>query len=261
MKGALLLDIKGVLVDDRAPLPGAIEAVREARAEGWLIRFVTNTATRAHGEILRELSGLGFAIEEPELITAPLAARSYVMRRSWRAHALVHPAIAPLFSDLRPGPAAGHDGLAPPDCVVLGDARDELSYRNLNEIFRHVRAGSTLIGIGRNRCFREAGEWFLDAGAFLQAIEWAARCEALVMGKPDPSFFSEVVASTGLPADRCLMIGDDVDADVAGAITSGIRGCLVRTGKFQDSDLQRLPAAAAVINGIAAWRSALNGPA
>jgi HAD superfamily hydrolase (TIGR01458 family) len=246
---ALLLDLQGVLFEDGTPLPGAVEAVGAARAEGRILRFVTNTATRHPGAILEDLRAMGFAVEEGELFTAPLAARSYLQRRHWRPHCLVHPAIRSLFDDLEGSSGPG----AEPDCVVLGDARDELSYANLNVVYRLVRAGRPLIGIGMNRCFREGGEWMLDAGAFIRAIEWAALTEALVMGKPSAAFFDELVASTGVAANDCLMIGDDVDADVGGAMARGITGCLVRTGKFQEADLDRLPEGAALIGSIAEW--------
>lgn len=38
-----------------------------------------------------------------------------------------------------------------PDCVVLGDARDELNYRNLNQAFRIAKAHKRLIAIGENK--------------------------------------------------------------------------------------------------------------
>jgi len=34
------------------------------------------------------------------------------------------------------------------------------------------------------------------------------------------------------------MIGDDIEADVAGAQAAGLKGALVRTGKFGASDLE-----------------------
>ena len=41
----------------------------------------------------------------------------------------------------------------------------------------------------------------------------------------------------GLPLADLVVVGDDIDTDVRGAMAAGARGVLVRTGKFRDSDL------------------------
>ena len=102
-----------------------------------------------------------------------------------------------------------------------------------------------------NRYFKDEDGLKLDAGPFIRAIEWAADTEAIIMGKPSPAFFEQVVASTPFSANDCLMIGDDVEADVNGAIQAGLQGCLVRTGKFQADDENRLAKGAMVIDSIA----------
>ena len=47
------------------------------------------------------------------------------------------------------------------------------------------------------------------------------------------------------------MVGDDVASDVGGTITAGMRGVLVRTGKFRPVDLTRGVEAHAVIDSVA----------
>jgi len=241
---ALLLDLNGVLYDkpNRA-IPGAGEALKWARRGGLPIRFVTNTATRSAKAIREGMVRLGFALEQHELVTAPLAAQSWIKERGLRPHALVHPAIADVFDGL---------GAGPPDCVVLGDAREGLTYDALNQAFRLVLDGAPLIGIGLNRCFREAGQWMLDAGPFTQAIAWAAEVNPLIMGKPSAAFYEQVVAELGLKATQCLMVGDDVEADVAAAVDAGLQAALVRTGKYRARDEERCPAGVHVIDSIAA---------
>ena len=239
---ALFLDINGLLVEDGLPIAGALQLVARARQRGVPIRLVTNTATKDHATILAELRGLGFELSAAELFTAPLATRHYLIRHRLRPHALVHPAIAASFADLAVGQ---------PNCVVLGDARDGFTYGALNPVFQLVQQGMPLIGIGRNRYFREGGQLLLDAGAFLQAIEWACRVEAVVIGKPATAFFLELVNSVGLPAGDCLMVGDDIEADVIGALAAGLAGCLVQTGKYRPPDRERLPREARLIASVA----------
>ncbi len=128
----------------------------------------------------------------------------------------------------------------------------QLSYANLNRALELLLDGAPLIGIGRNRRFREGGHWMLDAGAFLQALEYGADCEATVLGKPSATFFAEVVQSLGLPAASCLMVGDDVEADVQGAIDAGLQGPWCRQAEYRPGDELRLPQQAAVLPDVSA---------
>jgi ribonucleotide monophosphatase NagD (HAD superfamily) len=58
--------------------------------------------------------------------------------------------------------------------------------------------------------------------------------EATVTGKPSPAFFATALAELGVDPADTAMVGDDVEADVGGALDAGLDGVLVRTGKFRD---------------------------
>lgn len=239
---ALLLDLSGVLYVGEDRVDGAVAAVEAARQRGWTLRFVTNTATKNRAQILEKLHAMDIPLEDDELFTAPMAALAAIRRENLTPFALVHDNLQEDFADVTGGD---------PDCVVVGDARDGLSYAALNRAFRLIRDGAPLLAIGYNKYFKAEEGFMLDAGAFVHALEWAAGVEARVLGKPSADFFHEVVASTGAEASECLMVGDDADSDVAAAIDAGLRGCLVRTGKYGEGDENRLPEGAHVIDSIA----------
>ncbi len=239
---AVFLDISGVLYDGNEVIPGAIMAVESLRKRGLLLRFVTNTATQSQHQIQQKLTDMGFAVELDEIYTAPIAARDYLVQAGLSPFSLVHPSIAPMFGEMETDQ---------PSAVLIGDARDKFDYEHLNRAFQLCRKGAPLIAIAKNRYFKEGGQLQLDSGAFVQAIEWASGVEALVMGKPAKAFFDQVVASTGFAAKDCVMVGDDVESDVAGAVKAGLQGVLVQTGKFTQSDLSRLSPSACCIASIA----------
>lgn len=82
----------------------------------------------------------------------------------------------------------------------------------------------------------------LDAGPFVAALEYAARTRAVLFGKPAPAFFHAVLADLRIDPQEAVMIGDDVEADVNGALAAGIPAILVRTGKYRAGDEQRASA-------------------
>jgi len=238
---AILLDLSGVLYEGSKVIPGAVDMVNQARERQLILRFVTNTATKSSLQILAQLDTMGIPVSIEELFTAPMAAQAYIREHQLNPYALVHPSIQQDFTS----------GDEKYNVVVLGDAREGLNYHNLNRAFRLCMEGAPLIAIGMNKYFKDDGGLMLDAGPFVHALEWAASTQAIIMGKPSVAFFEQVVNSTGLSADQCLMVGDDVISDVQGALDAGLQGCLVRTGKYQSGDEQQLTGSARVIDSIA----------
>lgn len=240
---ALLLDLSGVIYEGSRLIDGAANTIAEARRQQLILRFVTNTATKAADRIYSNLLGMGVDIAPDELFTAPMAAKAYLEHQGLRPFCLIHRDLQQEFANI---------DQTEPNCVLLGDARNALNYHNLNTAFGLCKAGAPLIGIGMNKYFLDDDGLKLDAGGFIRLIEWAADVNAVIMGKPSQAFFDQVVASTGVAAADCLMVGDDVASDVIGAINAGLQGCLVQTGKYQRGDEQQLPARATLIPSIAA---------
>ena len=57
--------------------------------------------------------------------------------------------------------------------------------------------------------------------------------------KPMPPFFSYILQDLGVSKDECLMVGDSLSSDIAGANASGIDSCwLNRSGKINGTDIR-----------------------
>lgn len=242
----VLLDLAGVLYDGDRLLPGALRAIETLRERRLPIRFVTNTTRSPKSEIIGKLSRLGLTIAPDELFTPVAAARAWLGERGYSPKLLVHPALEADFAEL---PAAARSA------VVIGDAEDRFTYRNLNAVFRAVIAGAPLLALARNRTFKDDdGGLSLDAGPFVAALEFASGVEATILGKPSVDFFSAALASIPCPAARAVMVGDDAESDIAGARRAGIGSALlVRTGKYRRGDEVRYsPPPTDVVPDIAA---------
>jgi len=61
----------------------------------------------------------------------------------------------------------------------------------------------------------------------------------------------------GLPRQDVVMVGDDIETDIGGAQNAGIRGVLVKTGKYREDTLARSTVRPAVVVGsvadVQAW--------
>ena len=238
MTKAILFDISGVLYIDGQPIPGAVELIMMLRQHSVPMRFVTNTSRSTSQSVFDELTRMGFDIKPEEVFTAPVAIKGLCQTKGYRPFCLIHPDLMPEFSDL---------DQSRPNAVIVTDAADLFNYEQLNHAFSLLMDGAVLLGIGRNRYFKSAGRLQLDAGPFIQALEYAADVKAQIIGKPDTRFFHEAVSSLNVRPDEVLMIGDDVAADVIGAIDAGLQACLVRTGKFLPQDEAEAKASNATI--------------
>lgn len=239
---AVLFDLSGVLISPTGSLEGAVQTVAACRRAGLVLRFVTNTASRSKAMLLQDLAQRGFKVHPEELFTAPQAARAYIQQHQLRPFCILHPNLKAEFADVHQ---------SQPNAVLLGDAHEGLSYAAMNQAFALMEAGAPLIGIGKNKYYKDTHGLNLDAGPFIHALEWATNTQALIMGKPNANFFAQVVDSTGFRAGQCLMIGDDVLGDVQGAMNAGLQGALVQTGKYKPKDLQLLPEGAYLLPSVA----------
>jgi HAD superfamily hydrolase (TIGR01458 family) len=232
----VLLDIDGVISISWEPIPGSIDALAWLRRERIPFRLITNTTTHTRLELARTLSAAGFDVEPGEIVTAVVATAAYLRSHHAGAKVLLL-SDGDCRDDLEGVTLVGSDDAA--DVVVLGGASDDFSYAAVNGIFRRVMDGAALVGMHRNLYWRTADGLQLDGGAFLAGIEAAANVTAVVCGKPAPAYFEAVLGELDVPPDRAAMVGDDIVNDVLGAQALGIRGVLVRTGKFSPTDLDR----------------------
>lgn len=226
MVKGVLLDLSGVVYVGDEALPGAVEAIAGLRNAGLPVRYLTNTTRTPKRRLLERLGGMGLAIDDKELFTPAAAACAWLKSNRRSAHLLIHPDLEEDFQDL-----PTFDEKA----VVLGDAGTGFTYETLNDSFRTLIGGADFLALAANRTFKDSdGALSLDAGAFVAALEFATQRQAIVLGKPSPDFFAAALTSMGCPASDAVMVGDDAEMDVAGALAAGLaHGLLVRTGKYR----------------------------
>jgi len=246
---AILVDIDGVLHVSGEPIPGAMEAVAELRRQGHRLRFVTNNTTRPRATLAEELRGYGVELDDSELQTTAVAAASALAGK--RVFALV---IAALVDDLEGIEFVGEGA----EAVLLGGADETeetgrvFSYMNLARAFAELELGADLYCLHKNKWWQTSRGPLLDSGAFVAGLEYAAGVEATVLGKPSPAYFEAALAALDAEPELTWMVGDDLEADIAGAQRYGLKTVLVRTGKFRPDQLERSTVVPdAVISSIA----------
>ena len=222
----ILFDINGVFHVDNQPFDGAIETIAKAK-EKFPCRFVTNTTTKSRREFHQSLVDMKLPIDESEIISAPYAAVLYLRQLdSPSCHLLLSESATRDFAEFKQSDTN-------PDVVVIGDIGDRWNYEIMNRVFKMLDRGAELIALHKGKYWQAEGDLQLDIGAFVTGLEYVTGKTATVVGKPSDSFFQLALSELKLPAENVIMVGDDIDSDVGGAQQQGIRGILVKTGKYR----------------------------
>ncbi len=250
MRG-LLFDLDGVIYNDEVLIAGAVETVEWAVARGVPFLFITNTSSKNREALVEKLHRFGIRTDPSHILTPCVAAANWLRSDGGGPVALfVREPAQREFEGLALVALEAETGAR---YVVVGDLGEAWDYKNLNRAFRllHQQPESQLIALGMTRYWQTAEGLCLDVAPFVAALEHASGRKALVFGKPAEAFFQAAAGQLGLPVGQVAMIGDDIHADVGGAQAAGMKGVLVKTGKFRPGDLGRVVKPDVVLESVA----------
>ena len=223
-----LVDLDGVVYIGPDVVPGAAEALSEARAAGMRIAFVTNNAARTPQAVATHLCDLGVPAEVTEVVTSaqaaarrvaelvPAGAPVLVVGGEGLEAALLELGLRPVRTD-EDGPCAVVQGFAP-----------HVGWELLTEGTIAVRRGVPWVASNLDRTIPTARGPAPGNGALVGVITAATGLAPEVTGKPELGLHREAMLRTG--ATRPLVVGDRLDTDVEGANRAGVDSLLVLTG-------------------------------
>jgi phospholysine phosphohistidine inorganic pyrophosphate phosphatase len=257
---AILFDLDGVIYNAEEPIIGADETVAWIQQEGIPHLFVTNTSSRGRKALVDKLKNFGIHTDLNSILSPCSTAAEWLKEKGKGAVALfIKPEAFEEFEGLDLLPDNAQSGARH---VVIGDLSETWDFAKLNRAFRllHSDPRTSLIALGMTRYWNAADGLRLDVAPFIAALECATGRKAVVFGKPSQSFYRAAAKQLQLPADEIAMVGDGIDTDIAGAQNAGMKGVLLRTGKFRPSDLEgptRPDAILDSISSIPAWVKSL----
>ncbi len=226
-----LIDIDGVLYVGESVIPGARETLQFLTDNHIPFLLVTNTTRRSRYGLHNFLQRMGFKIALEHIFSAPYAAAQWLKERNAeRIYLFLRGDAYREFNDFK----ITH---YQPQYVIIGDMGEDLTYQRLNQAFRMIMNGAKMVALQKNRFWRTPEGLSLDAGAIVAALEYATNKRAEVIGKPRKAFFKQALAQLNLKAHQVAIIGDDLEADIAGGARAGLVTIGVKTGKFREEDL------------------------
>ncbi len=251
----VLLDAYGVLNDARGALPHARELIAALHARGQRFAIVTNDASRSPATLAARFAGMGMAIAPAQIVTSGQLIAAHLRAQGLGAG---HRCLVLGTDDSRAYVAAADvevvdlEDRAPIDAIAVCD---DAGFPFLAGIEAALSAAVRALDAGRPLALvlpnpdlvypKGPGEFGFTAGAMALLIETAlvrrhpAAPRFAHLGKPQPLPFA--LAAERLGSTRLLMIGDQLETDIAGARAAGLD--------------------AALVEGVSRWTSASTGAA
>lgn len=236
---AILLDVDGVLLSEREPIPGASEALHSLTSASVKVVFVSNNVNVPRVEHVARIRTL--YPEGPIVLYDPIDVLLRLYYRNialWSGRLVVvgSSALEQRLSSIGIG-LSSKDTIAEASALFIGSTFD-FDYDLLARAATAIRNGAILFASGRESSFIWHSQLWPGTGALVAAIEAASTSRAIVLGKPSPSIFR--LAVQGFRDDaRILVVGDDIIADIQGARRAGFQSALVLSGVTSPQQLAK----------------------
>ena len=228
-KTLFLFDLDGVFYrgkESRVKIGGtqAVEALRES---GRRLFILTNNSTDSSETVHSRLLEFDIPVKKEEVLTSGLLTAEYLRQRHGKvSYFLV--GEAGLDTELR---KFGHKRVTgeTADFVVVGLDRS-ITYEKLDHAARLARKGAGIVATHSSRLYMYKTGPAMATGPIVKAIEYGSRKRAVIIGKPSPLMFRIALQRAESSKADAVMIGDQIDTDIAGATRAGIDSILVTSG-------------------------------
>ena len=220
-----LLDMDGVLVRGREPVPGALDFLARIEAAGLEYLVLTNNSEYTPADLAHRLKSAGFKIDKTRLFTSAMATARFLDNQHPDGKAFVV-GSAGLTTALH-----GVDYIITdlePDYVVLGEGRFDTEA--ITAAVRHIAAGASFVVTNPDVAGPTENGIVPAAGSVAALIEAATGVEPYVVGKPNAFMFRSALNHLDVHSEDTIMVGDNLRTDIRGGMEAGMETILVLSG-------------------------------
>lgn len=229
-RGAIV-DLDGTVYRGRSLIPGADAGIDALRNRGIAPLFVSNNPTKARGEYVDRLSGMGLDVAAEAVVSSGTVTTRYLTDH--------HPGDG-LFVIGSSGLCAQFEsaGLSLTDdpreaAVLVASWTQGFDYDSMTDALRALGGDQETAFVGTDPDVTVPTENgpVPGSGAIIRAIAGVTeRDPDRVLGKPSAETREAALSALGVPPEDCLVIGDRIDTDIAMGAEAGMTTVLVLTG-------------------------------
>ncbi|MEZ6141061.1 MAG: HAD-IIA family hydrolase [Zavarzinella sp.] len=236
-KKAFLLDMDGVLVHGRRPIPGAPEFITTLQKRQIPFLVITNNPIYTPRDLSHRLNSEGIAIPEENLFTSAMATAQFLSTQRPNGTAFVVGESGLTHAMHAAGYTLTNKS---PEYVVLGEV-NSFSLDQITQAIRLIVAGARFIATNPDPTGPAESGIIPACGAVAAMIQRATGVSPYFVGKPNPLMMRKALATLGTHSDETIMVGDRMDTDVIAGMEAGMDTALVLSGVTTRDMIEKFP--------------------
>ena len=237
------LDLDGTVYKGGTIFKWTLPFLAQLQNLGIGYTFLTNNPTKSSADYLAHLGKMGVSAAADQLYTSTQATIDCLRARFPAVKRIFALGTASMLSQFRDAgfELTADDPNDPPDAVVVGFDMT-LTYSRTCRAAWWIQQGKPFIATNPDFvCPTDQPTVLVDCGAICAMLEKATgRAPEIVLGKPDPSMLSGIMARHGLQPAQIAMVGDRIYTDILMAHRAQAFGVLVLTGEATQEDVARV---------------------
>jgi len=229
-----IFDLDGTIYLDDKIIPKADLVLNKIKSLGKKVVFISNKTTGSTKDYFKFLKKKGVDVQEDEIINSTVVTKKF-LEENHSKQKFFAIGETTFIQEIE---QAGLKFVTEPNeiDIVLITLDRTLDYTKLEIAAKALDNGAKFYAANiDNTCPVEGGE-ILDAGSTISALtKRTHRKLQKHFGKPSKFMFDEIINFLDIPLNKCLIVGDRLETDIAMGNRFGIDTALVSTGVVNEA--------------------------
>lgn len=230
-----LIDLDGTMYRGDNNIDGAKEFIDNCLEKKIPFYFLTNNATRTLKQNVEHMEKLGFCgIQEKHFFTSSMAAAKSMAKLGYTKAQFI--GMDGLKEALLQN---GFEICEDAQCLFVGLDKAG-SYEKYSHALQYLLNGAILVGTNDDRLLANGNTFHVGNGSIVRMFEYASGQTSLKIGKPSKTILYEALNYYQVEKEDCILVGDNLETDIALGVNEGVDTIFVTTGVHQIEDIERL---------------------
>ncbi len=222
MSYSCLFDLDGTVYRGQSPIEGAVNFINRLKKNNIKYKFITNRSDRSSEEVSAHLNRMGIISTPGSVITSAMGVAAYTKGRR------VYVLGSDNLRDCIRGSEAIITGDQPEDVVIGFDGK--INFDDIRDVCQKIFLGARFLATNPDVWIQSELGIVPENGSILAVITSITKIQPIIIGKPNSPMIEIAFSDPDIKRDSAIIIGDNLDTDIAAANSIGLRSILLLTG-------------------------------